>query len=131
MINWMGQILPVRQIADAAKSAGIEVIVDAAQSFGQLDFSITELNCDYLGTSLHKWLCAPFGSGMLYVKQEKIAKLYPLYAAPEKDADNIRKFEHLGTRSFATEQAIGQADGIATLHACGFASPSACCALFS
>lgn len=109
MINWIGQILPVRAIADEAKKRSIEVLVDAAHTFAHLDYKITDLNCDYFATSLHKWLCAPFGSGMLYVRKSKIKSLYPLFAAPEPDSDDIRKFEHLGTRSFAIEQAIGQA----------------------
>ncbi|MEM6697289.1 MAG: aminotransferase class V-fold PLP-dependent enzyme [Bacteroidota bacterium] len=109
MINWTGQIMPVKRIAQEAKKRGIEVLVDAAHTFAQLDYKIPELECDYLGTSLHKWLCAPFGSGMLYVRKEKIANLYPLFAAPDANSDDIRKFEHLGTRSFAIEQAIGQA----------------------
>ena len=109
IINWNGQVLPVRDIATKAKAQNIEVIVDAAHSFVHLDFKVDQLNCDYLGTSLHKWLCAPFGSGLLYVRKPKIANLYPLLAAPDPEIDDIRKFEHLGTRSFAIEQAIGQA----------------------
>lgn len=109
MINWIGQILPAKEIAREAHQRGIEVLVDAAHTFAHIDYKIPDLECDYFGTSLHKWLCAPFGSGMLYVKKEKIKKLYPLFAAPEPDSDDIRKFEHLGTRSFAIEQAIGQA----------------------
>ena len=109
MINWNGQLLPVKEIATKAKQSSIEVLVDGAHTFAHLNYSISDLNCDYFGTSLHKWLCAPFGSGMLYVKKEKIAKIYPLLAAPEPLSDDIRKFEHLGTRSFAIEQGIGQA----------------------
>lgn len=109
MINWMGQILPVKEIAREARRRGIEVLVDAAHTFAHLDYKIPDLECDYYGTSLHKWLCAPFGSGMLYVKKEKIKKLYPLFGAPEPESEDIRKFEHLGTRSFAIEQAIAQA----------------------
>ena len=109
MINWMGQILPVKAIAKEARKRGIEVLVDAAHSFAQLDYKIPDLECDYWGTSLHKWLCAPFGSGLLYVRKEKIANLYPLMAAAEPESTDIRKFENLGTRSFAIEQGIGQA----------------------
>lgn len=109
MVNWNGQVLPVRAIAEQARSRGIEVVVDAAHSFVHLNFKVEELQCDYLGTSLHKWLCAPFGSGMLYVRKEKIGKVYPLFASPDPESKDIRKFEHLGTRSFAIEQAIGQA----------------------
>ncbi|MCH2082349.1 MAG: aminotransferase class V-fold PLP-dependent enzyme [Saprospiraceae bacterium] len=109
MINWVGQILPVKEIGAIAHERGIEVLVDGAHTFAQLDFNIPDLNCDYFGASLHKWLSAPFGTGMLWVKKEKIKKIYPLFAAPQFDSDDIRKFEHLGTRSLAIEQAIGQA----------------------
>lgn len=109
LINWNGQVLPVRKIAEAAHTRGIEVIVDAAHSFAQLDYQITDLQADYLGTSLHKWLCAPFGSGMLYVRQEKIKDLYPLFAPADPESTDIRKFEALGTRSFAIEQGIAKA----------------------
>ncbi len=109
ILNWNGQILPVAEIALEAQKRGIEVIVDAAHTFAHLVYTIPSLNCDYWGTSLHKWLGAPFGTGLLYVKKEKIKNLYPLFAAPNPEEDNIRKFEHLGTRSFAIEQAIGHA----------------------
>lgn len=109
LINWTGQVIPVAKIAKEARRRGVEVLVDGAHSFAHLDYSIPDLECDYFGTSLHKWLCAPFGSGLLYVKKEKIAALYPLFGAPEWNVDDIRKFEHLGTRSLAIEQAIGQA----------------------
>lgn len=109
MINWVGQILPAREIADEAHKRGIEVLVDAAHSFIQKDFKISDLNCDYFATSLHKWLCAPIGSGLLYVKKDKIKNLYPHFAAPDPESEDIRKFENLGTRSFAIEQAIGEA----------------------
>ncbi len=109
VINWMGQILPAHDIAREAHKRGIEVLVDAAHSFAHLDYKIPDLECDYWGTSLHKWLCAPFGSGLLYVRKEKIKNLYPLFGAPDPESEDIRKFESLGTRSFAIEQAIGQA----------------------
>ena len=109
MINWLGQILPAREIAEKAKERGIKVLVDAAHTFAHIDYKIPDLQCDYFGTSLHKWLCAPFGTGLLYVKKEHISDLYPLFAAGDPESDDIRKFENLGTRSFAIEQAIGQA----------------------
>ncbi len=109
MINWIGQKLPVSKIADAAKARNIEVMVDGAHTFAHFDFLIPDLNCDYFGTSLHKWLGAPIGTGMLYVRKEKIKKLWPLFAAGEKDDENIRKFEHLGTRPFYIEEAIDKA----------------------
>ncbi|HUR30548.1 MAG TPA: aminotransferase class V-fold PLP-dependent enzyme [Saprospiraceae bacterium] len=109
MINWNGHILPVKRIADLAHKVSAKTLVDGAHTFAHIQFKITDLGADYFGTSLHKWLCAPFGSGMLYVKKENIPSLYPLLAHTEPEADDIRKFESLGTRSFASEQAIGQA----------------------
>jgi selenocysteine lyase/cysteine desulfurase len=110
VINWNGQILPVRKIADAAHAKGIEVLVDGAHSFAQFQFTIPELGADYFGTSLHKWLSACIGSGMLYVKKDKIKNIYPLFATGENPLkDDIRKFENQGTRPFFIEQAIGKA----------------------
>jgi len=109
VINWNGQIIPVRKIADEAHKRGIQVVVDGAHSFAHFDFKIPDLGADYFATSLHKWLYAPIGSGMLYVKKERIQDLYPLFAAPNSQEDNIRKFEALGTRPFFIEQAIGKA----------------------
>lgn len=109
MINWVGQILPVRKIADMAHSRGIEVLVDGAHSFGLLDFNIPDLHADYFGTSLHKFLSAPIGSGLLWIKKEKIAKVWPLLCNGNPLSDDIRKFETLGTRSFPIEQGIGEA----------------------
>lgn len=109
IINWNGQVLPVKAIAAEARKRGIEVVVDGAHSFAHLDFKIPDLGCDYFATSLHKWLYAPIGSGLLYVRKEKIAGLYPLFAAAEPKSGDIRKFEHLGTRPFFIEQAIGKA----------------------
>ena len=109
MVNWVGQLMPVRQIADMAHAHGIEVIVDGAHSFGLLDFKIPDLDCDYFGTSLHKFLSAPIGSGMMWVKADKIEKLWPLTCAGSPHSSDIRKFEVLGTRSFPIEQGIGEA----------------------
>jgi selenocysteine lyase/cysteine desulfurase len=109
MINWNGQVLPARKLADAAHAKGIEVLVDGAHTFAHLDFKVPDLDCDYFGTSLHKWLCSPFGTGMLYVKKEKIGKIWPLTAPGDPESDDIRKFEAMGTRSFPSELAIGTA----------------------
>lgn len=109
IINWVGQILPVRKIADEAHKRGIEVICDSAHAFGHFDFKIYDLGCDYWATSLHKWLCAPFGSGMLWIKKEKIKNIWALLSNNEPDGPDIRKFESLGTRSFASEMAISAA----------------------
>lgn len=107
--NYNGQIFPVAQIAKIAKSKGIEVLVDAAHSFGNLDFKVKDLHCDYLGTSLHKWLMGPIGTGLLYVQKSKIQKIWPLFAHPIKQDDKITKFEHLGTRALGLDVAIIQA----------------------
>ena len=109
VINWNGQILPVAKIAREAHRRGIEVVVDGAHSFAHFKFTIPELECDYFAASLHKWLYAPIGSGLLYVKKERIPSLYPLFASGDPLKDDIRKFEHLGTRPFFIEQAIGKA----------------------
>jgi len=109
IINWVGQIMPVKKIADMAHKHGIEVVCDGAHSFGLLDFNIPDLGCDYFGTSLHKFLSAPIGSGMLWIKKEKIEKIWPLVCNDNPKGDNIRKFESLGTRSFPIEQGIGEA----------------------
>ncbi len=109
IINWIGQIMPVKKIAQMAKKHGLEVIVDGAHSFGLLDYKIPDLGCDYFGTSLHKFLSAPIGSGMLWIKKEKIEKIWPLVCNDKPKSEDIRKFETLGTRSFPIEQGIGEA----------------------
>ena len=107
MINWTGHIMPAKELCALAKANNILSIVDGAHTFAHLDFKISDLGCDFFGTSLHKWLCAPFGTGMLYIRKERIKDVWPLLASPEDQIDNIRKFENIGTRSFAIEQAIG------------------------
>ncbi len=109
MINLTGQILPVRAVCRLGRKHGIPVIVDGAHSFAHFPFTMDDLECDYFGTSLHKWLCAPFGTGMLYIRKEKIKTVWPLMAAPDGEEEKIEKFEHLGTRSFPAEMAIGHA----------------------
>jgi len=109
VINWTGQILPARDIARKAHEKGIEVLVDGAHSFAHFEYKIPDLECDYFGTSLHKWLCAPLGSGMLYIKKEKIKDIWPLLSNDKPDSEDIRKFESLGTRNFASEMAISTA----------------------
>jgi selenocysteine lyase/cysteine desulfurase len=110
MINWNGQILPAKKIAQKAHERGIEVLVDGAHTFAHLEYHIPDLECDYFGTSLHKWLCAPFGSGMMYIKKEKIKNIWPLLGNGEPQSEDIRKFENsLGTRSFPSEMAISAA----------------------
>jgi len=109
MINWTGHLMPAKELCSLARANNILSVVDGAHTFAHLDFKISDLGCDFFGTSLHKWLCAPFGTGMLYIRKEKIKDVWPLLASPEDQIDNIRKFENIGTRSFAIEQAIGSA----------------------
>jgi len=107
LINWTGQILPVKRIAKVAHQQGIEVIADGAHSLAHFEFNVPDLDCDYFASSLHKWLSAPFGSGLLYVRKDKIKNVWALLSSTEPDGPDIRKFESLGTRSFASEMAIG------------------------
>lgn len=109
MINITGQITPVQAVCELARSKGIEVIVDGAHSFAQFQFKQADIACDYFGTSLHKWLFAPKGTGLLYVKRDKIEQIWPLMAAEKKQATDIRKFEEIGTHSAAPHLAIGEA----------------------
>lgn len=104
-----GHILPVKKICKMAHEHGVEVLLDAAHSFAHIEHSISDLGCDYYATSLHKWLNAPHGTGLLYVAKDKISKIYPLAAADDKDREKIIKFEYIGTRSFAHELGIGSA----------------------
>ena len=104
-----GQIFPVGAICEMARARGIETIVDGAHSFAQFPFTVADLQCDYFGTSLHKWLTAPVGTGFLYVRREKIAPLWPLMAAPPALDEDIRKFEEIGTHPVAIVNAVGEA----------------------
>lgn len=109
MINITGQIMPVRKICDMARSRGIETVVDGAHSFAQLDFKRDDLQCDYFGSSLHKWLYTPKGAGLLFVKKDRIQNVWPLMASEDRLKSDIRKFEEIGTHSSATRLAIGEA----------------------
>jgi selenocysteine lyase/cysteine desulfurase len=119
MVNITGHILPVRAICDMAHARGVPVMVDGAHAFAQLDFRIPDLGCDYYGASLHKWLAAPLGAGLLYVKKERIAALWPMFADLSMADDDIRKLNHKGTNpvhtgitipdSIAFHQMIGSA----------------------
>jgi isopenicillin-N epimerase len=107
--NLTGQIFPVKEICRLGRERGIEVIVDGAHAFAHFPFTLADLDCDYYGTSLHKWLLAPHGTGFLYVRKSKIPKLWPLMAAPERMNDDIRKYEEVGTHPAANHNAIAEA----------------------
>jgi len=107
--NLTGQIFPIKKICQLGRAKGIEVIVDGAHAYAQFPFKRDDLDCDYYGTSLHKWLTAPIGTGFLYVRRTKIGKIWPLMAAPPEMNENIRKFEEIGTHPAANHNAIVEA----------------------
>jgi isopenicillin-N epimerase len=107
--NLTGQIFPVKRICQMGRERGLEVIVDGAHAFAHFPFTHADLDCDYYGTSLHKWLLAPHGTGFLYVRKAKISNLWPLMAAPKEMAGDIRKFEEIGTHPAANHNAIAEA----------------------
>jgi selenocysteine lyase/cysteine desulfurase len=107
MVNITGHILPVAKISDMAHARGVQVMVDGAHCFAHFEYRIPDLRCDYYGASLHKWLSAPLGSGLLYVKQERIASLWPVWADPASTPDSsIVKLNHTGTHPFHTDLGI-------------------------
>jgi selenocysteine lyase/cysteine desulfurase len=109
MINITGQILPVREICDMAHRHGVEVLVDGAHCVGHIPVDITALNCDYYGSSLHKWLSTPLGAGSLYVRKEHISKIWPLLAEHAREPDDISRLNHTGTHPVHTDLAIDSA----------------------
>ena len=110
MINVTGQILPVRRIADMAHERGVDVLVDGAHAFGQFEYTIPQLGCDYYAASLHKWLGCPLGTGILYVRRDKIAGLWPIYGDHRMNDDtDIMKLNHTGTHPVHTDLAIAHA----------------------
>jgi selenocysteine lyase/cysteine desulfurase len=117
IINITGQILPIRKICDMAHARGVEVCVDGAHAVAHFQFRIPDLNCDYYGSSLHKWLSAPLGAGLLYVKKEKMPDLWPLIVGWEKDPNKILRISHTGTHPSATDLTIS--DSIDYYHMIG------------
>ncbi len=109
LINVTGQILPVRELCEMAESRGVEVIVDAAHSFAHIPFKIADLKCRYLGSSLHKWLGAPLGTGMLYIQKDQIQRVRPLIGCTAYKETDIRKFEYFGTHPAHSDLSISTA----------------------
>jgi selenocysteine lyase/cysteine desulfurase len=109
MVNITGHILPVRKICDMAHRKGVLVMVDGAHAFAHLQYSIRDLDCDFYGTSLHKWLSVPLGAGFLYVKKQNISKVWPLLADGERKEDDILRLNHIGTHPVHTDLAINNA----------------------
>ena len=106
MINITGQILPIKKICKMAHSYGVEVMVDGAHCVGHFNFSIDELNCDYYGSSLHKWLATPLGAGLLYVNKKSTHKIWPLLANGNINKKDIKRLNHIGTHPVHTDLAI-------------------------
>ena len=106
MINITGQILPIKKICEMAHSYGVEVMVDGAHCVGHFDFSIDDFNCDYYGSSLHKWLATPLGAGLLYVNKNKTHRIWPLLANGNTDKSDIKRLNHIGTHPVHTDLAI-------------------------
>ena len=106
MINITGQILPIKKICEMAHSYGVEVMVDGAHCIGHFDFSIDDFNCDYYGSSLHKWLATPLGAGLLYVNKNKTHRIWPLLANGNTNKSDIKRLNHIGTHPVHTDLAI-------------------------
>ena len=109
MINITGHILPIRKICDMAHAKGVDVMVDGAHAVGHIKFDVHDLDCDYYGSSLHKWTSVPLGSGLLYVKKGKAKNIWPMFAEWGKDDDDIKKLNHTGTHPPATDLAVANA----------------------
>lgn len=109
MINITGQILPIRKICDMAHRKGVQVMVDGAHTVAHIEFSLKDLNCDYFGASLHKWLSVPLGAGILCVKKEHIPHVWPLLAEAKRDPYDISRLNHIGTHPVHTDLAIENA----------------------
>jgi selenocysteine lyase/cysteine desulfurase len=106
IVNITGHILPVRKIAEMAHSHGVEIMLDGAHAIGQFEFKISELDCDYYGSSLHKWLSVPIGAGLLYVKKDRISQIEPLLAPFDMNLKSIAYLNHIGTHPAATDLAV-------------------------
>ena len=109
MINITGHIMPIRKICEMAHSHGVEVMVDGAHCIGHFQVDIPSLNCDYYGSSLHKWLSTPLGAGLLYVKKDHIPKIWPLLAEHKREPSDIGRLNHIGTHPVHTDLAIDNA----------------------
>ncbi len=106
MVFLNGQVFPVKEVCAKAKEMGLYTIVDGAHSFSHVDMDISEIGCDFYASSLHKWLGAPLGNGLLYVRKGMVDKLWPLYGDTQYEDDNIMKLEHLGTRPCSNQNGI-------------------------
>lgn len=104
-----GQMFPIKEICALARARGITSVVDGAHAFAHVPFQFSDIDCDFYGASLHKWLSAPIGTGVLYVRKDRIEKHWALMAAPPSMDKNIRKYEEIGTHPAAMHNATLQA----------------------
>lgn len=109
MVNITGHILPIKKICDMAHGHGVEVLVDGAHCIGHFDFKIDDLNCDYYGSSLHKWLATPLGCGLLYINPKHQDTLWPLFTEDHQMTEGIQRFGHQGTHPVYHDLAIENA----------------------
>jgi selenocysteine lyase/cysteine desulfurase len=120
MIHLTGQLLPAGKLCALAREAGVPVLVDAAHSFGQTALSASALGCDYLTASLHKWLGAPLGTGLLFVRKDRIAGLRPLFGDTHYPDGDIRRLERFGNRPDSAyaglREAIRWHEALGVLH---------------
>jgi selenocysteine lyase/cysteine desulfurase len=123
IVNLKGQVLPVRKVAEMAHARGVAVMVDGAHAFGQLDFRIPDLGADYYAASLHKWIGAPLGAGILYVRKDRIRGLWPMFGDEGFADDDVRKLNHTGTHPCHTD--LGIEDAIAFHERIGIARKEA------
>ncbi len=107
IINITGQILPIKKICAMARKKGVQVMVDGAHAFAHIQFKISDLDCDYYGSSLHKWLSNPLGAGFLYIKKEHIPTIWPLFAEHDTPNNNVLRLNHTGTHPVHTDLTIG------------------------
>ncbi|WP_326640819.1 aminotransferase class V-fold PLP-dependent enzyme [Streptosporangium sp. NBC_01755] len=101
MNNRTGLVVPVREIAAMARERGIDVIVDAAHSWGHLDFTLGDLDADFAGFSLHKWMGMPLGAGFLYIRKDRLADIDVAFGDETFPRDDIRSRVHAGTLNVA------------------------------
>ena len=109
MINITGQILPVRKICDMAHAKGVQVLVDGAHAVAHIRFRLEDLQCDFYGASLHKWLSVPLGAGILYARRDRMGDIWPLIAEGPRKKDDISRLNHTGTHPVATDLTIADA----------------------
>lgn len=109
IINITGHILPIKKICEMAHRHGVEVMVDGAHAVGHFQFSMKDLDCDYYGSSLHKWLSAPLGAGLLFAKKEKTAQIWPRFADWGKEPSDLKRLNHTGTHPVHTDLGVGNA----------------------